>query len=185
MLRNLQLEFQRKHPFEALYESLAVRLTKLEASSPLFQIINKAACNTQAGAHSSQVDIVVRDIYEIDKPSEKLRFMPFERKLHNKCLLWQGFRKQAAAAVLRNGIRLPHPDSAQAGYMFGKGIYLTDCFSKALLASSAVRPESGTASLVYVVLAEVALGDMHKAFQPHQFKRSAPNYCHSVYGVGQ
>ena len=36
-----------------------------------------------------------------------------------------------------------------------------------------------------MVLSEVALGDMHKAFAPHQFKRSAPMYCHSVYGVGQ
>ena len=37
---------------------------------------------------------------------------------------------------------------------------------------------------MYVILSEVALGDMHKAFAPHQFKRSAPNFCHSVYGVG-
>jgi len=35
-----------------------------------------------------------------------------------------------------------------------------------------------------MVLAEVALGDMHKAFSPYPFKKSAPMYCHSVYGVG-
>ena len=35
-----------------------------------------------------------------------------------------------------------------------------------------------------MLLSEVALGDMHKAYAPHQFKRSAPMYCHSVYGVG-
>ena len=26
---------------------------------------------------------------------------------------------------------------------------------------------------------------MHKAFAPYQFNKSAPMYCHSVYGVGQ
>lgn len=36
-----------------------------------------------------------------------------------------------------------------------------------------------------MILAEVALGDMHKAFAPHPFKKSAPIYCHSVHGVGQ
>ena len=55
---------------------------------------------------------MVKDIYEIYKPSEKLRFLPFEKKLHNKFLLWHGFKTQAMAAVLRNGIRLPHPESA-------------------------------------------------------------------------
>lgn len=38
---------------------------------------------------------------------------------------------------------------------------------------------------VTVMMTEVALGDMHHAFAPHQFDGQAPNYCHSVYGVGQ
>ena len=133
LLQAMRFDLQQRHPYEALYNELCVKLTRLPMESELFQIINKAVYNTQASQHKAQLDIVVKDIYEIYKPSEKLRFLPFEKKLHNKFLLWHGFRTQCVAAVLRNGIRLPHLESAQAGYMFGKGIYFTDCFSKALL----------------------------------------------------
>jgi len=75
----------------------------------------------------------VQNVYEIYKPSEKLRFIPFEKKIHNKFLLWHGMKTQSIVSSLRNGIRLPSSDSAQTGYMFGKGIYFTDCFSKAAL----------------------------------------------------
>jgi len=69
--------------------------------------------------------------------------------------------------------------------MFGKGVYFTDCFSKAVIQCNPVKSASSSDSkTVYVILSEVALGDMHKAFAPHQFKRSAPQFCHSVYGVG-
>ena len=34
-------------------------------------------------------------------------------------------------------------------------------------------------------LAEAALGEMHKAYEPDQMNNGLPIYCHSVYGVGQ
>ena len=51
--------------------------------------------------------------------------------------------------------------------MFGKGIYFTDCFSKALIQCGPGKAAASGANSVYVVLSEVALGDMHKAFAPH------------------
>ena len=77
---------------------------------------------------------------------------------------------------------MPAAESAVTGYMFGKGIYFTDCFSKAAMQAMSQKPAQ--VSRAFVLLSEVALGDMHKAFAPHQFKRSAPMFCHSVYGVG-
>ena len=65
------------------------------------------------------------------KPSEQLRYIPFEKKMHNKFLLWHPIKSQSLVSTLRNGIRMPAAESAQTGYMFGKGIYFTDCFSKA------------------------------------------------------
>jgi hypothetical protein len=67
--------------------------------------------------------------------------------------------------------------------MFGKGIYFTDCVSKAALQSLPTNKKA--TNRCFMILSEVALGDMHKAYAPYQFKRSAPMYCHSVYGVGQ
>jgi hypothetical protein len=123
--------------------------------------------------------VSVRNIYEIEKPSEKLSYMPFENKLHNKFMLWYGCKTTSLAANLREGLRLPSKESADTGLMYGKGIYLTDCFSKA--ANNAI---SGQGQGV-VFLVEAALGDMHKAFQPEQNRRGAlPFFAHSVYGVG-
>jgi poly [ADP-ribose] polymerase len=142
---------------------------------------------TQAEAHSSQYELQVENIYDVYKPSEKLRFSPFEKNLHNKFLLWQGFKTQSLPSVLRNGIRMPSKEAAQTGYMFGKGIYFYDSVSKALVhteGSKLKQLTQGQSTKAYLVLSEVALGDMHKAYAAHQFKRSAPMYCHSVYGIG-
>ena len=116
------------------------------------------------------------------KPSEKLRFWPFEKKIHNKFLLWSGVKTSSLPEVLRSGIRMPNVESAQTGYMFGKGIYFTDCSSKAALQSFSKKDGQ---QRIFLILSEVALGDMHKAYAPHVFNRSAPSYCHSVMGVAQ
>jgi poly [ADP-ribose] polymerase len=89
---------------------------------------------------------------------------------------------QSLASILRNGLRVPNINSAHAGYMFGKGLYFNDCFSKALLSSFSNKRQKN--ERVYVILCEVALGDMHYALAPNQFSK-APIYCHSIYGVGQ
>ncbi len=70
--------------------------------------------------------------------------------------------------------------------MFGRGIYLTDSFSKAAVVSFSQQQANQPGSHYGVVLlAEAALGEMHRAFEPDQFANGLPIYCHSVYGVGQ
>ena len=49
--------------------------------------------------------------------------------------------------------------------MFGKGTYFTDCASKAAFQS--LPTQKKTSNRCFMVLAEVALGDMHKAFAPY------------------
>lgn len=46
-------------------------------------------------------------------------------------MLWHGLKTQNVASTLKDGFRMPLAEVAQTGYMFGKGIYFTDCFSKA------------------------------------------------------
>ena len=105
--------------------------------------------------------------------------------MHNKFLLWHGCRPTSLAAAFRDGLKLPSKESSDTGLMFGKGIYLTDCFSKAASQCMPIGADKETMQGV-VFLAEAALGDMHKAYQPESFKRGAtPFSAHSVYGVGQ
>ncbi len=68
---------------------------------------------------------------------------------------------------------------------FGKGIYLTDSFSKAAKESCTQKDESPDGKHYGIVFAvEAALGEMYKAYEPDQFKNGLPAYYHSVYGVG-
>ena len=106
--------------------------------------------------------------------------MPFEKQLHNKFLLWHGVKQSHLASVLRNGLKMPPEAAPSTTYMFGKGIYFTDCSSKAARESVSSTKKQGDG---FAILCEVALGDMHKAFGPYQHNKP-PNYCHSVYGVG-
>ena len=87
-LRGLQFELRHRHPMDVFSSDLCVRLTKMERDHPVFLAIHSSVMNTQSELHTSQMDIAVANIFEIYKPSEKLRFHPFETKLHNKFMLW-------------------------------------------------------------------------------------------------
>ncbi|CDW73944.1 poly [Stylonychia lemnae] len=135
--------------------------------------------NTQAEAHLS-LNLKLRGIYTTKKLSEQLRFIPFEKQLHNKFLLWHGVKQVNLASNLREGLKMPVNEAPSTTYMFGKGIYFTDSSSKAARESVLTGTKVGDG---FLFLCEVALGDMHKAFQPNNFNKP-PNYHHSVYGVG-
>lgn len=98
----------------------------------------------------------VKNIFEVNKASEKLRFQPHEAALHNKFLLWHGVKQTSVPAVLRDGLRVAPQEAPSSVYMFGKGLYFTDCSSKAANhCQMAQRSSEG-----FLVLAEVALGNM-------------------------
>ena len=84
---------------------------------------------------------------------------------------------------MREGLRVHSAEAPTAGLMFGKGIYLSDAFSKAI-GQCHLNTKSTEPKLGLVFLAEAALGEMHRAHQPEQFP-GAPSFSHSVYGVGK
>jgi hypothetical protein len=59
---------------------------------------------------------------------------------------------------------LPAPEVPSATYRYGKGLYFTDCFSKVAV-SLANKSKSGGGD-IFILLSEVALGDMHKVYKP-------------------
>jgi len=116
----------------------------------------------------------------IRKAGENLRFLPFDQGLHNKFLLWHPLPQSSLASTLRNGLRIPSAEVPATTFRHGKGLYFTDCASKAIFSS--INMTSG-ASIGYVLLCEVALGDMCKTVKPGQVSKP-PQNCHSVYGIG-
>lgn len=87
-LRTLPFDLKHRNPTDVFYSELCTRLSKIDRDSAQFKAIYDSVSHTQSDLHTNQMQIEVRGIYEIYKPSEKLRFSPFESKLHNKFLLW-------------------------------------------------------------------------------------------------
>ena len=169
-----------------LHSQLLTNIKPLTRDDPdeakLINLINQAIKNTHAHQNFS---VTLHTVFALEKPSESLTYRPFERKLHNKFLLWAGCKQTSLVATLRHGLKMPSIDQAEVGLMFGKGIYLTDCFSKAANSCQVQVVSSFDQNRFGIVfLVEAALGQMHLAYQPDQFKHGPPIYCHSVYGVG-
>jgi hypothetical protein len=97
--------------------------------------------------------VTMHTVFEVEKPSESLLYRQFNKKLGNKFLLWHGCKQTSLVATLRQGLSMPSLQSASTGLMFGKGIYLTDCFSKAANKSHNRGEQFGI-----VFLVEAALG---------------------------
>ena len=117
----------------------------------------------------------------MEKPSQKISYLPFQKRLHNKFLLWYGCRQTSALTVLREGVKLPSQEQSVC-LRQGRGIYLYDSFSQA--ANKACQEKWETQKEGIVFLCEAALGDMHVAFEADQMSNGLPLYKHSVYGVG-
>ena len=53
-----------------------------------------------------------------------------ERTVSNRTLLWHGSRLTNWVSILKQGLRIAPPEAPVTGYMFGKGVYFADCFTK-------------------------------------------------------
>eukprot|EP00826_Nyctotherus_ovalis_P047843 TRINITY_DN556_c0_g3_i1.p1 TRINITY_DN556_c0_g3~~TRINITY_DN556_c0_g3_i1.p1 ORF type:complete len:187 (+),score=27.54 TRINITY_DN556_c0_g3_i1:189-749(+) len=118
-------------------------------------------------------------MYSLHKSSEDMHFFPF-LNFPNKRLLWHGSRTVSLPRILEQSLKVPSPEVPSARYLFGKGIYFHDISSKA---ANACRPSKENPTVI-LLLCEVALGNMQKAYEAKAFKRPPMGY-HSVKGVGK
>lgn len=67
---SMDFELKNKSTSEVFYNKLCTKLDQLDKESDLFKIIYSSTENTQSEVHKSQMDIQVRDIYSVYKPTE-------------------------------------------------------------------------------------------------------------------
>jgi poly [ADP-ribose] polymerase len=150
-----ELELSLCHPLDLYYQLLCCNLSPLPFDDPLTDLLTQSFLNTHADSHQSfTLDLAA--IFTVTKASERLRYLPFEQTLHNKFMLWYPVAQTALARVLREGVKMPGEEVPAETFRYGKGIYFYDCASKAVH-TSPPRGEVG-----YMVLCEVALGEMHQ-----------------------
>ena len=99
-------DFRTSAVMDVLYSELLTHIKPLARDDPVFDLICNGVKNTHADAHNS-FKVAIRNIFSIEKPSEKLSYLPFEKNLPNKFLLWAGCRSTSLVATLREGLRMP------------------------------------------------------------------------------
>ncbi|OWM78083.1 hypothetical protein CDL15_Pgr018652 [Punica granatum] len=141
-------------PLYSHYQRLNCELMPVEVGSEEFSMIAKYMHNTHAKTHSGySVDIV--HIFRVSREVETKHFREYSN-MKNRMLLWHGSRLTNWTGILSQGLRIAPPEAPVTGYMFGKGVYFADMFSK----SANYCYASGAATAGVLLLCEVALGDM-------------------------
>ncbi|VDN00454.1 unnamed protein product, partial [Onchocerca ochengi] len=94
-------------------------------------------------------------------------------------LLWHGSRLTNWYSILSQGLRIAPPEAPVSGYMFGKGIYFADLSTKSANYCSPQQNKPG-----FLILAEVALGEMNELLQSDYHADKLPVGKSSTKGVG-
>ncbi|KAF8772791.1 hypothetical protein HU200_005378 [Digitaria exilis] len=166
-------------PLYARYKQLHCDFTPLEADSKEYSMIKTYLMNTHARTHSGYtVDIV--QIFKVYRHGETERFQKFA-STGNRMLLWHGSRLSNWTGILSQGLRIAPPEAPVSGYMFGKGVYFADMFSKS--ANYCYASEASRSGVL--LLCEVALGDMNELLNADYDANNLPKGKLSTKGVGQ
>ncbi|KAH0978259.1 hypothetical protein GBA52_027978 [Prunus armeniaca] len=166
-------------PLYSSYQRLRCELTPLGADSDEFNMIAKYLHNTHAKTHSNYaVDII--QIFRASKEGEVERFRKFS-SMKNRMLLWHGSRLTNWAGILSQGLRIAPPEAPVTGYMFGKGIYFADMFSKS---ANYCYATDGCTAGVLLLCEVVALGDMAELLTAKYDADKLPEGKLSTKGVG-
>lgn len=165
-------------PLYFQYEQLRCKLVLVEVDSQEFLMIERYMKSTHAKTHSGYaVDIV--QIFRASRDGETERFQKFA-DTSNRMLLWHGSRLTNWAGILSQGLRIAPPEAPSTGYMFGKGVYFADMFSK----SANYCYASSAAKNGVLLLCEVALGDMNELLSADYNADKLPSGKLSTKGVG-
>ncbi|EGD75621.1 hypothetical protein PTSG_06688 [Salpingoeca rosetta] len=116
------------NPFEYVYLATGARLAAVPADSSTYKAIRMFMNTTRE--HSSAGGVGIAQVFEISKPDEDAAFKNKFGSDPTRTLLWHGTKNQNVLGILSQGLRCAPPSAQVTGYMFGKGVYFADCFSK-------------------------------------------------------
>ncbi|KAJ1687692.1 hypothetical protein LUZ63_019082 [Rhynchospora breviuscula] len=166
-------------PIYARYKQLKCELTPVETDSTEFSMIKKYLLNTHAKTHSCYT-VDITQIFRVSRDGEDDRFKKFS-STQNRMLLWHGSRLTNWTGILSQGLRIAPPEAPVTGYMFGKGVYFADMFSK----SANYCYASNSSRSGVLLLCEVALGEMNELLYSDYNADNLPNGKLSTKGLGK
>ncbi|CAI2357989.1 unnamed protein product [Caenorhabditis sp. 36 PRJEB53466] len=165
-----------RDPIDTNYEKLNCGLTPLERTSSDWKHIEEYMQNTKGSTHDVNVELI--DILCVHRADESTKF---KRDLGNRVLLWHGSGKMNFAGILGQGLRIAPPEAPVSGYMFGKGVYFADMFSKSVFYCRASQQDEA-----YLLLCDVALGkEVRLMASARMSAATLPEGTASVKGLGR
>ncbi|KAL9260706.1 Poly [ADP-ribose] polymerase 2-like protein [Drosera capensis] len=165
-------------PLYSQYQRLRCELSPVQNSSDEFLMVEKYLKNTHARTHSNYTVEIVQ-IFRVSREDEAERFRQFSNA-KNRMLLWHGSRLTNWTGILSQGLRIAPPEAPVTGYMFGKGVYFADMFSK----SANYCYANNSARTGVLLLCEVALGEMEELLCAKYDADKLPQGKLSTKGVG-
>lgn len=178
-MKLIEEDIDMEDPLYSNYRRLHCELTPLDVHSEEFSMIEKYTKNTHAKTHSNY-DVDIIQIFKVSREGEAEGFEKFS-KTKNRMLLWHGSRLTNWTGILSQGLRIAPPEAPVTGYMFGKGVYFADMFSKS--ANYCCSSRNATAGVL--LLCEVALGDMAELLTANYHADKLPPGKLSTKGVGR
>ncbi len=205
MLMAARMCLDRMNPFDYVYRSLNVKLELLDTGKPEAQYV---LAYIPSRFH-------VKRVFKFERAAEVERFdrtkLPSGGvKQRNRWLLWHGTGAENMLSIMSKGLVKAPTDVAHNGNRFGKGLYsfchlvcfysgyvrdsvefLGIYFSDSFEASSAyssgveVKTEKGSIERRYMLLCEVALGNVKELQTHYETVDSLPTGYDSVKALGK
>ncbi|KAJ3055438.1 hypothetical protein HK097_010471 [Rhizophlyctis rosea] len=169
---------QTLNPLDYVSKAIACNLTPIpnHPTSDEFALIDEYTHTTYDAGYSYRDDYDIVSVFRAERAGEKERFSPFKQTDGRK-LLWHGSRTSNFMGILRQGLRIAPIEAPVSGYMFGKGIYFADTFSKSI-------NYSGGDGYACLLLCEVAVGKSYER-EEAEYMEKAPDGFDSTKGLGQ
>jgi predicted DNA-binding WGR domain protein len=163
---------KKMNPLDYCYLSLKNEILPLDSTSMEFSILKKYF------TQSNNEHYELLNIFSLNRKGEEERFQKY-KQLENRTLLWHGSPVSNFIGILSNGLKIAPPEAPKAGFMFGKGIYFADMFSKSVNYSN-----RGDSSVSLLLLCEVALGNISVEKEAIYMEKPKPN-TNSTKGLGR
>ncbi|KAJ3279593.1 hypothetical protein HK104_001312 [Borealophlyctis nickersoniae] len=166
------------NPLDYVSKALACSLTPIptDPTSDEFALINEYTHTTYHASYSYRDDYDIVSVFRAERDGERERFEGF-KETEGRKLLWHGSRTSNFMGILRQGLRIAPIEAPVSGYMFGKGIYFADTFSKSI-------NYSGGDGYACLLLCEVAVGKSYER-EEAEYMEKAPDGYDSTKGLGQ
>lgn len=163
------------YPLDYIYKAMNIVMEDVGLNSNEGKLLKTYIKNTGANAVSSYS---LYNIFRIQRRGEAERFQKW-KELDNHFLLWHGSNTANYMGILSQGLRIAPPEAPVSGYLFGKGLYFADMLEK-----SFGYCRGGSDGHVFLLLFEVALGNMNELYAP-SYSGDLPQGKNATKGVGR